>query len=155
MKNCEKPHQSAIEEARVDSVPLHALPLMERASLDVDEDGYLCLSGDTLAAFSHGDETTLSYYRREMEGRADLQFTKVLIDPEEGSIFVFLDNNSHLSNERGMTINDYRFLFELTYWLYSKTGHFEFLQLEYAEQGAQMPDRLELEYCPHDGNWFP
>lgn len=154
MKNYEKLNQSAIEEARIDGIPLCAVPLMGRASLDVDEDGFWCLSGGTVAAFTHGDETTLSYYRREIEGRTQLHFTEVLINPNEGSIFICLDDDNHLSNECGTTINDYRFLFEFGYWLYSKTGHFEFLHLDYAEQGAQMPDQLELEYCPHDGNWF-
>lgn len=147
MINCNLQDNGPAQEVCPDIAPFCIPQSLFQPGLDIADDGCCYLSGTSLPAFTHCGENTLSDYRRNVEGRTNIRFTQIIIDPENGCISIILDDSDHLSNERGITINDHRFLFEIRYWLFSKTGLPEFLYVEYAEQGAQSPEQLELEYC--------
>lgn len=146
MKHNDETHSSRADLTSYERFKKNSTKTSPENSLTDSVDGYCRLGGATLPAFTHTVEGTLSHYRHVIEKRTQIRFTGVIIDLENGAIFVFLDDAHNLSNESGCTMNDHRFRFELGLWLYMKTRRTTFLYIDYAEQGAQAPDRLKLSF---------
>ncbi|MBR2655257.1 MAG: hypothetical protein IKD58_02005 [Loktanella sp.] len=154
MKGREKLHAVVMEEAGIYTFPPYGNPSLFGVVSEIDCDPNIYLGGGTLPAFTHGEEGTISHYRRKVEKRSSLCFTDVAIDQEYSCICIILDDDHHLSKECGVIIDDYRFLFEIRFWLFVKTGCEQFLYVDYLEQSEQMLDEIKLELYPKDYGSF-